>query len=133
MYYYCDSCGVVSESDTYCECLLSEIRYPNDMAREAEYDEPRCKGCGRYVHPYVCDVCGREGDSDYPKLYHANDIDSLVCAECYAKNMIHNELHALTGKVIREMTLKFGAYYDKESYKRVKHIVQQFIKNLVEL
>lgn len=44
--YWCENCErLLTRYDLEYDVILEEIRYPNDLARQAEYSEPYCEHC----------------------------------------------------------------------------------------
>ena len=75
--YWCDSCErLLTRYDLAHDVVLEEIRYPNDLAREAEYSEPYCEHCNNKdltpVEKHYLDKTEEQAISD-SMLFDEND------------------------------------------------------------
>lgn len=107
MYYYCDRCGILNDDDVETKCIVEEVRYPNDNAHPAEYDDLTCKGCGNYVMDYRCHDCMVEGNEDDEKLL-IDERYNMLCNKCFIKNKTGEAIIDLYESVINNLISDFG-------------------------
>lgn len=113
--YYCDRCGILGPDEVETKCLLEEVRYPNDDAHPAEYDDPACKSCGNYVIDYKCDHCLAAGNED-DKILFVDEKNDMTCHRCYARMLVTKMVISLQNKIASELIAKFG--FDNDDYTR---------------
>ena len=105
--YYCDRCGVLKYEDVETKCILEEVRYPNDDAHPAEYDDPTCKSCGNYVMDYWCDDCMIAGNED-DEILLVDEKNNMLCSKCFIKNKTGEALIDLQEAIINNLISDFG-------------------------
>ena len=127
MYYYCSDCGIIDEDDVYCKLIYEAVYYPNDMARPAEYDEPRCPSCGNYVGEYVCDNCLTKGNKD-DEILIIDEKQIITCHKCFIKKQAEEWLFDFHEHIVLNLISKFGFLDEKETHEYAEELINKILK-----
>ena len=127
MYYYCERCGLIDESEVKYKLISEAIYYPNDMAQPAEYDEPSCPSCGNYVCEYVCDDCLTKGDNDGEILLMDEKL-TMTCHKCFTKKQAEKWLFDFHEHIVLNLISKFGFLDEKETHEYAEKLINEILK-----
>lgn len=124
--YYCDRCGVLKDEDVETKCILEEVRYPNDDAHPAEYDDPTCKGCGSYVMDYRCDDCMIAGNEDDEMLL-VDEKNNMTCHKCHARKLISEAKFELHETIALSLVHKFGYIESDDTNEYAAELMEELL------
>jgi len=127
MYYYCSDCGIIDEDDVYCKLIYEAVYYPNDMARPAEYDEPRCPSCGNYVGEYVCDNCLTKGNKD-DEILIIDEKQIITCHKCFIKKQAEKWLFDFHEHIVLNLISRFCFLDEKETHEYAWELIKEILK-----
>lgn len=127
MYYYCSDCGIIDEDDVYCKLIYEAVYYPNDMARPAEYDEPRCPSCGNYVGEYVCDNCLTKGNKD-DEILIIDEKQIITCHKCFIKKQAEKWLFDFHEHIVLNLISRFCFLDEKETHEYAEELINKILK-----
>jgi hypothetical protein len=129
--FYCRNCKTtIEDDDIMVEELISEIRYPNDLAREAEYSDPKCPACNETINDYFCDECGASGNQDDKRLLVRQD--EMICLQCLIDEFEVKFRTTLLMHIYNEHKETFDIPADDEGGKYIKELIVNRYKRVVE-